>query len=56
MYSSKAIQECDKYFNESLDKGKVPNCLKLVNITPIFKKGVRTSKNNYKAVSILPVF
>ena len=44
------------YFNKSLENGKFPNCLKLANITPVFKKGVRTSKNNYRPVSILPVF
>ena len=44
------------YFNESLENDKFPNCLKLANIIPIFKKGVRTSKNNYRPVSILPVF
>ena len=44
------------YFNKSLEIGKFPNCLKLANITPVFKKGARTSKNNYRPVSILPVF
>ena len=44
------------YFNKSLENGKFPNCLKLVNITPVFKKGAPTSKNNYRPVSILPVF
>ena len=27
-----------------------------MNITQVFKKGARTSKNNYRPVSILPVF
>ena len=36
------------YFNESIDKQKFPNCLKLANIRPVFKKGARTSKNNYR--------
>ena len=40
------------YFNKSLENGKFPDCLELVNITPVFKK----SKNNYRSVSILPVF
>ena len=26
------------YFSKSLEKGKFPNCLKLANITPVFKK------------------
>ena len=44
------------YFNKSLENGKFPNCLKIANITPVFKKDPRTSKNNYRPVSILPVF
>ena len=44
------------YFNKSLQNGKFPNCLKLANITPVFKKGARTSKTNYRPVSILLVF
>ena len=44
------------YFTKSLENGKFPNCLKLANITPVFKKDSRTSKNNYRPVSILPVF
>ena len=34
------------YFNKALENGKFPNCLKLANITPAFKKGSCTSKNN----------
>ena len=26
-----------KYFNESLEKSKFPHCLKLANVTPVFK-------------------
>lgn len=49
-------QICD-YFSKSIGKWKFWNCLKLVNITPVFKKGARTSRNNYsKPVIILPVF
>ena len=44
------------YFKKSLENGKFPNCLKLANITPVFKKGTRASKNDYRPVSILPVF
>ena len=44
-----------KYFNESLEKSKFPDCLKLANVTPVFKKGARTSKNNYRPVNILPI-
>ena len=34
------------YFNKSIGKGKFPDCSKLANITPVFKKGARTSRNN----------
>ena len=44
------------YFKKSLENDKFPNCLKLANITPVFEKGARTSKINYKRFSILPVF
>ena len=37
-------------------KKNVQNCLKLADMTPIFKKGTRTSKNDYRPVSIFPVF
>ena len=50
-----AEQNC-AYFNESISKGKFPNCLKLANITPGFKTGARNSKNNYRPVNILPIF
>ena len=33
-----------KYFNESLEKSKFPDCLKSADVTPVFKKGGRTSK------------
>ena len=44
-----------KYFNESLEKSKFPDCLKLTNVTPVFEKGARNSKNNYRPVSILQI-
>ena len=44
------------YFHGSIGKEKLPNCLKLANITPGLKKGARTLKNNHRPVSILPIF
>ena len=44
------------YFNESIGKGKFPNCLKTPSIAPVFKKSACSSKNNYRPMSILPVF
>ena len=45
---------CD-FFNECVDKGVFPSILKNANITPVFKKGFRGSKDNYRPVSILPI-
>ena len=44
-----------KYFNESLEIRKFPDCLKIANVTPIFKTDACISKNNYRPVSILPI-
>ena len=38
-----------------VDKGTFSSVLKHANITPVFKKGHRGSKENYRPVSILPV-
>ena len=42
--------------NLSIGNEKFLNCLKLANLTPVFKKGARTSKNNYRPVNIFPIF
>ena len=44
------------FFNKSLNCCKFPSILKSVNVTSVFKKGYRVSKENYLPVSsILPV-
>ena len=48
-------KKISKSFNESLEKSKLPDCLKLANVTPVFKKGARTSKTNYRPINILPI-
>ena len=40
-------------FIDAIDK-HFPTALKQANITPVFKKGERYSKNNYRTMSILP--
>ena len=50
------VEQICTYINESIGKEKFSNCLKLANITPAFKNGARTSENNCKPVSILPVY
>ena len=39
--------------NKCVDTGKCPSCLKQADITPVFKKASRNSKDNYRPVSIL---
>jgi hypothetical protein len=42
-------------FNENKNKNIFPSTLKAQNITPLYKGEERTSKKNYRGVSILPV-
>ena len=42
-------------FNQSIENYEFPSILKNANITPVFKKGYRGSKENYRPVSILSV-
>ena len=41
-------------FNTSVTYSEFPSVLKQLNITSVFKKGERYSKDNYRPVSILP--
>ena len=41
-------------FNDSVEKSNFPSSLKQANITPVFKKGDRNSKDNYRPLNILP--
>ena len=45
---------CD-FFNECVGKDVFPSILKNTNITSVFKKGFRGSKDNYRPVSIIPI-
>ena len=45
---------CD-FFNQSIENFEFPSILKNANITPVFKKGYRGSKEHYHPASILPV-
>ena len=41
-------------FNDSIEKSNFWFILKNATITPVFKKGDRNSKDNYRPVGILP--
>ena len=43
-----------KELNRGLEVGNFPCTLKLANVTPVYKKGNRSEKGNYRPVSILP--
>ena len=43
------------FFNEAIKKSEFQSILKNANITPVFKKGYRDSKEDYRLVSILLV-
>ena len=43
-----------KELNKSLEICKFPSCLEMTNVTPVYKKGNRSDKDNYRRVSILP--
>ena len=42
--------------NLSLSQGKFPNELKTAKVSPIFKAGDAMLVNNYRPISVLPVF
>ena len=45
-----------QYFNILMQKGVFPDCLKLGKVSPIFKKGNSEHLENYRPISILPIF
>ena len=59
----KILKECAKelakplkiLFRESIKQGKIPNSWSLANISPIFKKGHRTLRSNYRPISLTSV-
>ena len=41
-------------YNDSLYRSSFPSALQLADITPVYKRGDRTNKCNYRPISILP--
>jgi Reverse transcriptase (RNA-dependent DNA polymerase) len=62
--SVKVIKRCINYlltpledvFNSSLQSGIFPKLMKQALVIPIYKKGQKSQLNNYRPISILPVF
>lgn len=42
--------------NRSLQSAQFPNAEKIARITPVYKSGEKTQLDNYRPISILPVF
>ena len=45
-----------KIINDSFQSGIFPDRLKLAKVTPVFKKGSKLEKDNYRPIFILPIF
>ena len=43
-------------FNNIIDKGVFPNTWKMANVTPVHKKNSKQVVNNYRPISLLPIF
>ena len=42
--------------NISLNTGVFPSSMKLAKVIPVFKKGDQNNCNNYRPISVLPIF
>lgn len=45
-----------KIINNCLIQGEFPDILKIAKVTPVYKKGSKYDINNYRPISVLPVF
>ena len=45
-----------KLINLSIRDGIFPDCLKLAKVIPVYKKGEKNDINNYRPISLIPVF
>ena len=42
-------------FEKSLKDGKIPECWRKANVIPVFKKGCRSDRKNYRPVSLTSI-
>ena len=55
--SSKCISNSlARHYNDLMEIGVFPDCLKTAKVIPIYKKGNQELLENYRPVSILPIF
>lgn len=45
-----------KSINRMFETGIFPTCLKIATVTPVFKKGSKSDRKNYRPISVLPYF
>ncbi len=50
------IDQLLNVFNESIYSNTFPDLLKLVDVTPVFKKGDKNDKTNYRPISVMKCF
>ena len=50
------IEQLSTIFNKSISEGVFPTKMKIAKVVPIFKSGDSHLFNNYRPISLLPVF
>src|SRR5699024_3978482 len=50
------ISPLTKLINMCIRSSTFPDCLKLAKVIPLFKKGNSNDANNYRPISLLPIF
>ena len=43
-------------FNTTINNSTFPNLLKFVDVTPVFKKGDKNDRSNYRPISVMKAF